>query len=89
MKSIAAIFFILFGLTCMIGMVRSDDTAIVAACSSGRQLRVVDYMVIEEGNMDRFHDKIRKEISNGWQPFGSFVTSYRSNYYQAMVKYGK
>lgn len=53
-------------------------------------MKIIDYIVVNDGDIKQLESKIRKCIKNGFQPFGTF-TAIRSDgafyFYQPVVKY--
>ncbi len=57
--------------------------------------KIVDYQVVEiEGNIHNFNAEVKKQISEGWEPFKNFsvISVFASvgqskAFYQPMVKY--
>jgi hypothetical protein len=48
--------------------------------------KIVDYYLIAAKGLNKFDERMKTDLQNGWQPFGS--PSYADNFFiQAMVKY--
>ena len=51
--------------------------------------RIVEYMVVQEGNNSDLIGQVNKMILNGWEPFGDvcICSELARSRFQAMVKY--
>lgn len=50
-------------------------------------LRVTDYKVMADANMETLVGRVQKALGQGWQPLGCMMPSAGRGYMQTMVKY--